>query len=203
VTRASQGGGVKVVQTRPALRNVLIAAAIVALVLLGAFAVMQQEQIGTLSRQLSQQDSGTVMLNGTRFAYVQVPVASLNYPAVVKFEGVTFNITSGTTGNLVFITSPASVSQVSGSNGTISFVVKANNATQYSQGTPITVRAFLSPSIIVTFSDGTRESYVQNVVATSNPGPSSSLWFSHHTNPQAGILWDSNTNSYVLYVSLG
>jgi DNA-binding HxlR family transcriptional regulator len=197
-TRGSQSGRVKLSPVRPSLKKALITAAVVSLVLLGTFAVMQQQQIGTLSRQLSQQDSGTVMINGTRFAYVDVPAASLNYPAVVKFEGVTFNITSGaTSGNIVVLT------PVTGSGGLVIVTIRNGNGTQYLQGAPITFRAILSPSVRVAFSDGASESYVQNGFTTSNSGSASDLWLSHHTNPQAGVIWDSNTDSYILYVSLG
>ena len=202
VTKASQNGTVKVASMRPPMKKVLVAAAIIAIVLLGALAVFQQQQIGSLTHEVSKQYSGTTMINGTRYAYVVVPQASLNYPAVVKFDGVTFNITSGTTGNLVVFTSPGSVSTTPGSNGTVIFVVTANNATQYSQGIPITIRAFLMPSIKITFSDGASESYFQSVSAMSNPASASNVWLSHHESPQAGVLWDSSTSSYVLYVSV-
>lgn len=204
VTRSSQDGRVRVAPTRPLLKKALVAVAIVGLVLLGTFAAVQQQQIGNLSRQLSEQDSGTVVINGTRFAFVDIPTASLSYPAVVKFEGVTFNITAGAPSSNVVIFTAGTVPSVPVTpNSTIIFTIKNGNGTQAVQGTPITVRLIMLPSVLVTFSDGSSESYALNGFATSNLGSASNLWLSHHTYPRAGILWDSNTNSYILYVSLG
>jgi len=203
VTRGSQSGGVKVAMVRPSLKLAAVVA-VVALVLLGAFVVAQQQQIGNLSRQSSQEPVGTVLINGTRYAYVNVPLASLTYPAVLEFDGVTFNITAGTTtfnvtaGHAVFI-SP----WPTGPNVTyIPAIVTASSGTGSNLTMNITIRLVPWPSVKITFSDGTSETYQGSSVALSAQS-ATSPWFTQHSNPRAGIAWDSTTNSYYLYVSIG
>jgi hypothetical protein len=206
VTRESQSGGIKVTMVRPSLKLAAVVIAILALILLGAVVAVQQEQIGSLSRQASQVAQGTVLINGTRYAYVDVPLASLTYPAVFKFDGVTFNATANTTGPFEVTFVSPSPSPPAGFNGTVITVTETSgtlfeNATQIANGTPITFHLTPWPSIKVTFSDGVSEYYQGGTVALSSQS-SVSPWFSQHSNPRAGIMWDSASNSYYLYVSL-
>jgi len=203
VTQGSQSGGVKVAIVRPSLKLVA-AVAVVALVLLGAVVVVQQQQIGNLSRQVSQEATGTVLINGTRYAYVDVPLASLTYPAVFKFDGVTFNVTAGSAGGVAYFTYPIN-HPPTGSNFSV-IIITASSGTlsnrSVNSGTPITVRFALWPSIKITFSDGTSEYYQGNTVASSAQS-AASPWFTQHSSPRAGIMWDSASKSYYLYVSIG
>jgi DNA-binding HxlR family transcriptional regulator len=196
VTRESQSGGIKVAMVRPSLKLAAVVA-IAALVLLGAVVVVQQQQIGNLSRQVSQGEMGTVLINGTRYAYVDIPLASLTYPAVFRFDGVTFNITAGSTGTYVVFTSPWTTFST-GSHITIAVTVTAGSGTAI----PITVRLVPWPSVKITFSDGTSEYYQTGTEALSAQS-AASPWFSQHSNPRAGVMWDLTSNSCDLYVSVG
>jgi len=198
VTRGSQSGGVKVSMVRPSLKLAAAAVAVVALVLLGAVVVVQQQQIGGLSHQVSQEAVGTVLINGTRYAYVNVPLASLTYPAVMTFDGVTFNLTAYSWTSLG--TSPLAVS----SGTVITFIGPASSGAPLEISPNVTLRLVIAspPSIKITFSDGTSETYQGSSVALSAQS-ATSPWFTQHSNPRAGIAWDSTSNSCYLYVSIG
>ena len=195
VTRGSQSGGVKVAIVRPTLKLAAVVA-VVALVLLGAVAVVQQQQIGTLSRQVSQETVGTVLINGTRYAYVDVPLASLTYPTVLSFDGVTFNLTAYSW----------TASGVASSSGTvITFIGPATSGAPLEIGPNVTLRLAIAspPSIKITFKDGTIEYFNQGTGAVLSVQSLAGPWFSQHSNPRAGVAWDSTSNSCYLYVSIG
>jgi len=206
VTRGNQGGGVKVAMVRPSLKLAAVVA-VAALVLLGAFVVVQQQQIGSLSRQVSQEAMGTVLINGTRYAYVEVPLASLTYPAVMTFDGVTFNMTAGPTGPFAAFISPSATPQA---GSEVTFVTITTSSTLPGIVTPITVGKNITvnirivpwPSVKITFGDGTSETYQGSTVASSAQS-AASPWFTQHSSPRAGVAWDSTSNSFYLYVSLG
>jgi len=201
VTKGSQSGGIKVAVVRPSLRLAAIVVAIAALVLLGAVVVVQQQQIGNLSHQVSQEAVGAVLINGTRYTYVDVPLASLTYPAVLEFDGVTFNITAGSTSGIAYFAIPFN-SPLASSNGTV-VTVTASSGTLFGKGTPITVRLVPWPSVTITFSDGSSEYYSQGSTGVLSSQAAVNPWFSQHSDPRAGIMWDSASNSYYLYVSIG
>jgi hypothetical protein len=200
VTRGSQSRGTKVAMVRPSLKLAAVVVAVAALVLLGVV-VVQQQQIGSLSRQVSQEAAGTILINGTRYNYIDVPLASLTYPAVLEFDGVTFNITAGSTGGYAYFTYPFN-SHVAGSSGTV-VTVTVSSGTLFGNSTSITVRLVPWPSVKITFGDGTIEYYHQSSTGVLSSQSAASPWFSQHSNPRAGIMWDSISNSYYLYVSIG
>ena len=181
---------------RPSVKLAVVVIAIAVLVLLAGVAVVQQQEIGNLSHQVSQEAAGTVVINGTSYAYTVIPGAALTYPAIVRLDGVTFNITSEAMGTYVVFSSPHQ-------NVTVVTFTIARNGTGFANGTSISIHFLQSPAIKVTFSDGTSEYYYGNGLVASSSLSSANPWFSEHSNPRAGVMWDSASNSFYLYVSLG
>ena len=173
-------------------KNVAIAALVIGMLLLGSFAVYQQQQVGSLSRTIASQQVGSVVINGTRYSYLDIPLQALNLPTTIQFNGVSFNLTS-----LPFAT---------GSYATIS-IQQAGNQT----GQPVTVRIVsMGTNVQVKFSDGATESFIVANTMTNgsqivvyNLTPATNLWFTHHTGPRAGVFWNPTADSVELLVSLG
>lgn len=198
-TRDDGGGRIKMSGERPTLRNVVLVAALVALVLFASFAVYQQQQIGSLNHQLSQEQTSSILINGTRYSYVEIPLGSLTLPATFELNGVAFNLTA---------------SPIGGAGVTFSVVgtVESNItlSPQLGTGTPVTIRIAPVPSIQVKFADGQSESYnlvnsTRNQFGTIqiNFQPTVNPWFTHHANPRAGVYWNLTADSFVFYVSMG
>ena len=199
VTKDEGEGGIKVRTPRTSARSIAIVVLVVGMLLMASFAVYQQQQIGALSRSIASQQVGTVVINGTRFSYLDIPMQSLNLPTTIRFNGVTFNLTGP---------------QLS---GTFSFVVVSNlqqggTFLQANQtGQPVTVRIFpLGANVNVKFADGQQESYSMANALGNQTGvvyvslqPSANPWLTHHMGPQAGVYWNSTTDSVELLVSAG
>jgi len=197
-TRDEGEGGIKLRAPRMAARNVAIVALIIGLLLTTSIVIYQQQQIGALNRSIASQQVGSVVINGTRYSYLDIPMQSLNLPTIIRFNGVTFNLTAPSL------------------SGAVSFVVVSNaqqggTFLQANQtGQPVTVRIFpLGANVQVKFADGQQESYStanqlrnQTGVVYVNLQPSNP-WFTRHMNPQAGVYWNSTADSVELLVSMG
>lgn len=197
-TRSEGEGGIRVRATRATPRNVVTVMLVVGLLLVASLAVYQQQQIGTLNRSIASQQAGSVVINGTRYSYLDVPLQSLNLPATIEFNGVTFNLTTS-----VLLSGPFSLT-VTGA------ALQANQT-----GRPVTVRIYpLVAGVQVKFSDGQQESYSLTNPIWNQTGagaaevsfslqPPAGPWFTQHTNPRAGIYWNPTTSSVELLVSMG
>ena len=192
VTRNEGKGSVRVSTPRLSLRNVAIVALVVGVLLLASFAAYQQQQIGSLNRSITSQQVGTVVINGTRYSYLDIPLQSLNLPASLHFYCVTFNLTATPFGGGVYLTAVGTTQ----GQGNLS-------------GQPVTVYVFsLCENVQVKFADGQQENYSlvntknQTGVVYVNLQPTDNPWFTHHTNPQAGVYWNSASDSVELLVSM-
>jgi DNA-binding transcriptional ArsR family regulator len=187
-------------------QRALLAGLLVALIVLGSVAVYQQEQIGSLNHSISSGQAGSVLINGTRYWQLSIPLQSLNLPASIQFNGVAFNLTASPLGGV----------------GTLSMSLVSFNGTIASQqaGIPVTFRIVSFPNIQVRFADGQTES--RNFVNTTgfqtfnstgfqsqgstisfSLQPTATPWFSHHSSPRAGVYLNSTTDSVELYVGVG
>ena len=178
----------------PAAKATLVVV-VVALIMLSAFAVVQQQQITSLNQSLSQQQAGTVVINGTRYAYAEIPLSSLSIPMTVKLNGVTFNLTAQTP------LAPGGVMLVTFTGVNASAGLLGNRSIQ------ITLR--FAPVITVVFDDGQKEQFGATAAPTFQNGTTFQIgnaaatsWFSLHKNPQAGVSWNPTTGTYTFYVSL-
>lgn len=195
VTRGNQNGKVRVAR-RPSPNKVALTLAIIAMVVLSGFVIIQQQQIGSLNHQAARQDLGTVVINGTRYSYAEFSVGSTNFPTIVGFDGVKFNMTL------------APFALAKNQNFTVTFA--STNLTDPFRGSrTVTLRFSPSPYIRITFGDGTAEHNAGLYISSNQKGtnlvsflPDVNPWFSRHSNPRAGIFWNSTSNSYVFYVSL-
>lgn len=193
VTRNEGKGSVKVRVPSLSARNVAIVALLVGVLLLATFTAFQQQQIGSLNRSIASQQVGTVIINGTRYSYLDIPLQSLNLPASVKFDGVTFNLTASPFAGGVYFTTIG--------------VTQQGNMT----GQPVTGHIYsLGENVQVKFADGQQEGYSlantwknQTGVVYVSLQPTDNPWFTHHTNPQAGVYWNSTAGSLELLVSIG
>ena len=196
VTRNEGSGSVKVSAPRLASRKMAVVALVIGVLVFASFAAYQQQQIGSLNRTIASQQVGTVVIDGTRYSYLDIPLQSLNLPASIQFNGVTFNFTGAPFGGTVYFTA-VSVAQQKGNQ----------------TGQPVTVRIFpLGGSVQVKFADGQQESY--SIASTwknqTGPGvvyinlqPMNNPWFTQHRNPQAGVYWNSAPGYVELLVSGG
>lgn len=193
VTRNEGKGSVKVSTPRLASRNIAIVALVVGVLLLASFAAYQQQQIGSLNRSITSQQVGSIVINGTRYSYLDIPLQSLNLPASILFNGVTFNLTAAPFGGTVYFTAVSTAGQ--------------GNQT----GQPVTVRIFsLGTNVQVKFADGQQENYNlastwrnQTGVVYFSLQLANNPWFTHHTDPQAGVYWNSTSGYVELLVSMG
>jgi DNA-binding HxlR family transcriptional regulator len=182
-------------------RKAILAGLLVALIVLGSGAVYQQEQIVSLNHSVSSGQAGSILINGTRYWQLGIPMQSLNLPATIQFNGVTFNLTASPLGAV----------------GTVALSLIAFNGTHSSQeGTgvsvPVTFRIVSLPDIQVRFADGQTEShnfvdssYSQGQGSTISISlqPTTTPWFTQHSSPRAGVYLNSTTDSLELYVSTG
>lgn len=199
VTRNEGEGSIKVGTPRTGARNIAIVVLVVGMLLMASFSIFQQQQIGALNRSVASQQIGTVVINGTRYSYLDIPMQSINFPTSIRFNGVTFNLTAPPLSGTFSAVVVSSAQQ----GGTF---LQANQT-----GQPVTVRIFsLGTNVQVRFADGTQESYSiangvknQTGVVYFSLQPALNPWFTHHTDPQAGVYWNSTTDSIELLVSLG
>jgi hypothetical protein len=180
--------------SRPSVGKAALAVAIVLLIMLATLAVVQEQQMAGLNRSLSNQP-GTVVINGTRYAELEMPLSALRIPSSVMLDGVSFNLTS------YVPETPGSVP--------IGFVY-LTNATLLHQGQETRITITFGPTIRIIFGDG-RSEYVgstspptlQNGTTHIVVSSAASTWFSQHTSPRAGVSWNPSTEAYTFYVSLG
>lgn len=106
--------------------KVVAVALVIVLVALAGIGLYQQQQITTLSRELSGDLSGTVSMNGHSFWYMTLPSQMVTGAAngtTISFHGVKFMLYgpgSFSTGGSVLITSLSNVTLIlAGSNGTL------------------------------------------------------------------------------------
>ena len=219
-TRNEGNGGIRVNTPRNKWKNVAIVALLVGILVVSSVAILQQQQIGALNRSISSQQVGTVVVNGTRYSYLDIPLQALNFPTTIYFNGVRFNLTAPPSWNSSFVVR-VSAQQGSGqpslnSSGVVIVSAQQGNESAVS-GIPVTV--FLTPlgvNVHVGFADGQSEDWPAasfspaNSTATSTgivyftlPPPTANPWFTHHTNPRAGVYFNPTTDSLRLMVSMG
>jgi DNA-binding transcriptional ArsR family regulator len=183
---------------RVSVGKIVIAALLIGLIVMGVVAVYQQEQIIGLNRLIAVEQVGSVLIDGNRYSYLSVPLRSLNFPATIQFDGVTFNLTAPPLGG----------------GGTVLLTALVSNVTLASQqgqgtGIPITIRLVPLPNILVKFADGHTESHnFVNSTSSFSQGemsinfePVVNPWFTSHSSPRAGVYLNSTTDSLELYVS--
>jgi hypothetical protein len=179
---------------------VVIAALLIGVIIIGAAAIYQQQQIGSLNHSLSSEQAGSVLINGTSYWQLSIQLQSLNLPTTVRFIGVTFNLTAPqlSGGGTVFV------------SGVVLSTIQPS--LQNLTGIPLTLRIGSLPNILVRFADGQTESHsfvnsadfqAQGSTISINFQPTVSLWFTQHSSPRAGAYLNSATNSLELYVSMG
>jgi DNA-binding transcriptional ArsR family regulator len=169
----------------------IVAGLLVALVLFGSFAVYQQ-QISSLSRSLSSEQAGSILINGERYWHTRIPLQSLNLPATIGFDNVTFDLKALSFGGSYFLL-------IIGTSHNTSTAVP-------SAGQPIEFRVAPIPNVQVRFADGQTEGqYALNSTGSAYVSlqPAANPWFTHHSGPRAGVYVDSVTGSIELYVSMG
>jgi len=198
VTRDEGQGSFKVNAPRTTSRNIAIVVLVVGMLLLASFAVYQQEQIGDLNRSITSQQIGSIIINGTRYSRLGIPLQSLNLPATIHFNGVIFNLTAPNLGGVFFtVTEGRALPNVT-------FHV------QQGAGTPVAIRFVSVPNVQVKFADGQSENYSFVGMTRDLAGnlyinfqPTTNPWFTLHITPRAGVYWNSTANSLEFLVSMG
>ena len=207
-------------------QKALVAGLVVALVVLGSVALYQQEQISSLDGQVR---AGTALVDGVRYWDMALPVTVPN-GTTIAFHGVTFAATTSPTssfqysypdpGNYVFSGS------VRLSNDTLLNLTGRSVEITYH----FTIPHFMiqndtlppypfQPAVVVSFADGAKEFYNGYTIAASNVPASQNIpyehvllnvtdnptevnpWFTQHTGPRAGVLWNSTSNELQFLVS--
>jgi len=205
VTSNEGNGGIRVNASRLGRKNVTIVALVIGVLLLSSFVVYQQQQIGGLNSSILSQQVGTVLINGTRYSYLDIPLQSLNLPTTVYFNGVSFNLTALPSG-VVTVTRVGTAQQGSGTPIYFSVSpVMVNVQVRFADG-QIETWAGGSASLKqattifnLTNSTGT----TSGIVFTFQLGPTTNPWFTHHTNPRAGAYWNSANDTLRLMVGMG
>jgi DNA-binding transcriptional ArsR family regulator len=209
-------------------QKALMAALLVVLMVFASVSVYQQEQILTLNHQL---DSTTAVIGGTRYWYETVAAPLyLDNGSSVSFHGVTF--TAVTPSFINSYSNPSQYTfygSVRLSNGTLldltgkTVVIgfSGGNAPMATQGNG-TVNYTTVPQfgVAVSFPGGNREVWDGFAVTAVNiPGDVNiahpyvllnvtfaqvvlNPWFTDHTDPQAGVLWNTTSGHLTFYVSL-
>ena len=197
----------------------LLACLLVAVVVLGAVAAYQQQQIASLS---SGPFASTTMFGGTKYYYEAIPSYAPNGTSIT-FHGVTFTYLEEPT---ISYSNPANYTaqgSVRLSNGTLLDlagktvrVAEAGFAINFPGGNVTGVRygTVMTTGIAIRFQDNSREIYNGYNLTASSPGSTIWLtftwqpnlanpWFGQHKNPQAGVAWDylSSQNDLVILVS--
>ena len=207
-TREEGSGGIVVRVPRLPSRNAALAALVVGLLVMASLAVYQQQQIDGLNQSITAQQAGTVSINGTRYSYLDIPWQSLDFPATIHFDGVTFSLTGPPSAGTFSISPPnETVSITAVSSGQPGVPLQQGNLT----GTLVSVRIYpVWGRIQVTFADGRQETYGMAGATTNQTGvvyfstqPMPNPWLSLHTGPQAGVFWNLTAGSVELLVSVG
>jgi len=221
ISSEEREGRVKPKVLRSGSRLKVVAAVLVmALVALGGLGLYQQQQISTLSRELSGDLSGTVSMNGHSFWYVTLPsqmVAGAANGTTVSFHGVKFtlyNPGSFSTGGSVLITRPSNATFIlAGSNGTVTFNVTAScspGCTSSGNSTLVTislqgvaVNYFVLPKVQVTMPSGQSEVLLlpqSSQGVTSYAVGGSSFWFTSSTSPVVGVSVNGQSGAVTFFV---
>jgi DNA-binding transcriptional ArsR family regulator len=220
-TRDEGNGGIRVNPPRNKWKNVAIVALLVGILVVSSVAILQQQQIGALNRSISSQQVGTVVVNGTRYSYLDIPLQSLGFPTTIYFDGVRFNLTAPPSWNSSIVAVRVSAQQGIGQpllNSSFVVTVSAQQGNE-SAGSGIPFTVILTPlgvNVHVGFADGQSEDWPAtssppaNSTTTSTgivyftfPPPTANPWFTHHTNPRAGVYFNPTTDSLRLMVSIG
>ena len=207
-------------------QKAILAGLLVALIVLGSVAVYQQEQILTLNHEL---DSNTVAIGGTRYWYETATYPPVDdNGSSVSFHGVTF--TTMTPSFILSYSNPSQYTfygSVRLSNGTLLDLTGKTVQVELIGGsvkiaTNATVNYTEVPQVgvAVSFPSGNREVWHGFTVAAVNipgdyniPHPYVLLnvtyaqlvlnpWFTQHTGPQGGVLWNGTSGLLTFYVSV-
>jgi DNA-binding HxlR family transcriptional regulator len=194
--------------------KVVAVALVVALVVLAGFGLYQQQQIATLSKELSGDLAGTVFVNGHSFWYMTLPSQMVTGAAngtTISFHGVKFMFYgpgSYSTGGLVFITGASNNTlfltvSLSRSLGCTSNVISGNSTlvTPTMKGT--TISFFVLPKVQVTMPSGQSEvlllSQSSHGITTYVAG-GNGFWFTSNTSPMVGVSVDGQSGTVTFYV---
>ena len=209
--------------------RVAVVALVVALVALGGLGLYQQQQIATLSRELTGDLSGTVSMNGHSFWYMTLPSQMVTGAAngtAISFHGVKFtlyNPGSFSAGGSVLIT-PAGNSTVfvavsNGLNGTrasyppkvVVFDATAScpsGCTSSGNSTLVTLQGvavsyFVLPKVQITMPGGQSEVLLlpqsSQGIANYMVG-GNSFWFTSNTSPVVGVSVSGQSGTVTFYV---
>ena len=217
---------------RPALhlphQKAILAGLLVTLIVVGSLAIYQQEQISGLNRQVG---TTTIDIGGVRYYYESFPnLLPQENGTSINFHGVTFTsvspsfIMNGYSDPTHYIYGGS----VRLSNGTLlnltgkTVGIEVNFAANVisSVNGKVNYTTFLESGVAVSFPGGDREVWNgYTVTAANSPGslniphsfvqlnvtytpPVSNPWFTGHTGPQAGVLWNYTSDESTFYVSV-
>ena len=197
----------------------ILACLLVAVVVLGAVAAYQQQQIASLS---STPFANTTVFGGTKYYYEAIPSYAPNGTSMT-FHGVTFTYLEEPFINYSNSANYTAQGSVRLSNGTVLDLAgktvraaEAGFAINFPSGNVSGVRygTVMTTGIAIRFPDNSREIYNGYNLTASSPGSTIWLtftwqpnlanpWFGQHRNPQAGVAWDysSSQNNLVILVS--
>jgi len=204
--------------------KVAVSVLLVAILLLGAVAVYQQERISSLDRQLG---AGTAVIGGVRYWEMPFPASAPNGTSVT-FHGVNFTSLSpfslsnsySDPSKYIFFgsvwLSNGTLLNLTGKTVEIGYHFRFPTLSTIQYGIPSSTGA-PPTSMLIAFPGGEREVYYGWTVTASNLPSSQNIpyphvflnetnlsdvanpWFSEHTGPQAGVLYMGNGLTF--YVS--
>lgn len=188
--------------------RVLVAGLLIGLIVVGAVAVYQQQEIAHLSNTIAKQQAGSVVVNGKAFWYLTLPYGLTSHNTSISFHGVNFTFFYHIpTGPVVYmIRNPTGVPAVTvpKTNVTISSPQQQSGV---QMGQPITVYLIVPLPLTVQFPDGMKEILGTHISGNgSNTAielPTNLTLFTLHEAPQAGISFDDAKGALTLYVSVG
>jgi DNA-binding HxlR family transcriptional regulator len=210
----------------PRASRVLVVALVVGLIILAAAAAVQQQEIVALNGSISSarsnidqmsasessQLSRSVLVGGVRYWYLSLPLATLeNNRTLLTFDGVQFEVSFPITPIGLYVTFHLPVNATTDMNGTFTLTITGKKGASVSGcGQSVSCIPFSPlPLVEFTFPDGSTEN-----TATSNFTPlpqglqslnasaNSTVWFSGHTDPQAGVMVDDTNRLVTLFVSV-
>jgi DNA-binding transcriptional ArsR family regulator len=184
----------------------------------------QDSTIAQLSSVLAAQQSGSVLLGSQRYWYATMSSSVImRNGTAVSFHGVTFDLRrmprfvtllvtfpNGTLVTFKGFAQPVEQGNSSGTSGYFSLSVVCQRPQGGNHSLfPCAKIPSAPPAVEVTFPDGTAENSSVSGATTVPVGLDSLnitagdyVWFSTHTNPQAGIAVDNATKSVILFVSV-
>lgn len=208
--------------------KVVAVALVIALVALGGLGLYQQQQIATLSKELSGELSGTVSTNGHSFWYMTLPSQMVTGAAngtTISFHGVKFVLYgpgSYSTGGSVFIAPLSNFTVLLPvANGTIatstSKIIVSNATASCSSGcTPggnstvviVTLKGvafynFVLPKVQITMPNGQSEVLLlpqSSQGITNYAVGENTFWFTSNTSPIVGVSVNGQSGTVTFYV---